>query len=62
LIKHQIIDTQKIDHKRLMRLEMTMGMGMMSGGNAFSINGKAMDINRIDEVVKALIEAKENKK
>jgi FtsP/CotA-like multicopper oxidase with cupredoxin domain len=26
---------------------------MMFGGNAFSINGKTMDINRIDEVVKA---------
>jgi FtsP/CotA-like multicopper oxidase with cupredoxin domain len=30
-----------------------MGPRMMFGGNAFSINGKTMDINRIDEVVKA---------
>jgi len=32
-------------------MEMRMG-GMMMGGGAFSINGKTMDINRIDETVR----------
>ncbi len=36
------------------RLVLQMGMGgmMMGGGEPFSINGKAMDMNRIDEVVR----------
>ena len=39
---------------RQFKLNMAMGMGMMRGnrGGAMTINGKSMDINRIDEVVK----------
>lgn len=38
---------------RVFNLEMQMGMGMMSGGgNSHSINGKVMEMTRIDEVVK----------
>ena len=38
---------------RVFNLEMQMGMGMMSGdANSHSINGKVMDMGRIDEVVK----------
>lgn len=33
-------------------LDLGMGMGMMGGGNNMTINGKSMDMNRIDEVVK----------
>ena len=37
---------------RVFNLEMRMGMGaMMGGGNSHSINGKVMDMARIDEVV-----------
>ncbi|MCK4862138.1 MAG: multicopper oxidase domain-containing protein [Rhodobacteraceae bacterium] len=37
---------------RVFDLEMQMGMGRMSGGgNSHSINGKVMDMKRIDEVV-----------
>lgn len=43
---------KKITQKRYFDLQMKMGPMMMLG-NAFSINGKTMNINRIDEVVKA---------
>jgi hypothetical protein len=36
--------------QRRLVLQMQMGPRMMLGGNAFSINGKTMDVNRIDEV------------
>ncbi|SMM99675.1 Multicopper oxidase [uncultured Candidatus Thioglobus sp.] len=51
LITHTKIP-QKSVKKRSFELQMKMGMMRMLG-NAFSINGKAMDINRIDEIVKA---------
>ncbi len=31
---------------------MGMGMGMMMGGGAMTINGRSMDMNRIDETVR----------
>lgn len=51
LVSHQQIN-KEITQKRYFDLQMKMGP-MMMFGNAFSINGKAMNINRIDEVVKA---------
>jgi bilirubin oxidase len=54
LTTHNNPNMTQISRKRVMQLEMKMGMGMMmGGGNAFSINGKSMNIKRIDEVVKA---------
>jgi bilirubin oxidase len=52
LVEHQLIDKNKVDKVRQMNLQMKMGP-MAMFGNAFSINGKAMDKNRIDEVVQA---------
>jgi len=47
------IDPAKAMRTRRLRLEMGgMGFRMMFGGGAFTINGKAMDRNRIDTVVK----------
>lgn len=52
LVKHKTFS--QINQKRRFSLQMKMGPQMMSGGkNAFSINGKTMDMNRIDEVIKA---------
>jgi bilirubin oxidase len=52
LVKHKKIS--QIDNKRNFNLQMKMGPQMMSGGNdTFSINDKTMDMNRIDEIVKA---------
>lgn len=46
-------DPSKAVKTRQFVLEMGMGMGMMmSRGGAMTINGRSMDINRIDEVVK----------
>ncbi|WP_201339418.1 multicopper oxidase domain-containing protein [Isorropodon fossajaponicum symbiont] len=42
-----------MSNERLMTLQMRIGPMMMFGGDVFSINGKTMDMNRIDEVVKA---------
>ncbi len=58
LIKHDIPSTQSISNKRVFKLQMEMGPQLMfaalSGSHdLFKINGKSMDINRIDEVVKA---------
>lgn len=33
-------------------LDMGMGMGMMGGGGGFTINGKSMDMKRIDETIR----------
>ena len=33
-------------------LDMGMGMGMMGGGGGFTINGKSMDMQRIDETIR----------
>ena len=56
LVSHQKTD-KKVNKKRYFELQMKMGMKvmvmMMFGNKVFRINGKAMDINRIDEVVKA---------
>lgn len=51
LVVHQKADLQQISQKRYLELQMQMGPMMAGGG--FSINGKSMDMNRIDEVVKA---------
>lgn len=51
LVSHKKIK-QKIIRERYFELQMKMGP-MMMFGNAFSINGKVMDISRIDEIVKA---------
>ncbi len=53
LVTHDSPSMEQVSRQRLMRLEIKMGMGMMSGGDVFSINGKSMNANRIDEVVKA---------
>ncbi|MGH1479284.1 MAG: multicopper oxidase domain-containing protein [Geminicoccales bacterium] len=37
---------------RTFSLDMGMGMGMMMGGGAMTINGRSMDMNRIDETVR----------
>lgn len=52
LVKHNNPKKSQVVKERKMVLQMKMGpMAMM--GNPFTINGKAMDFNRIDEVVKA---------
>ena len=51
LVTHPEVE-QKPIKERYFELQMKMGP-MMMFGNAFSINDKAMDINRIDETVKA---------
>ena len=33
-------------------LDMGMGMGMMGGGGGFTINGKSMELKRIDETIR----------
>ncbi len=53
LVKHDNPKPSEVVKERKMVLEMKMGPMMMFGGNPFSINGKAMEIDRIDEVVKA---------
>lgn len=53
LVKHDNPKPSEVVKERKMILAMKMGPMMMFGGNPFSINGKAMDINRIDEVIKA---------
>jgi blue copper oxidase len=53
LTTHQLIPMSAVSNERLMTLQMRMGPMMMFGGDVFSINGKTMDMNRIDEVVKA---------
>ncbi|MBE8189581.1 MAG: multicopper oxidase domain-containing protein [Candidatus Thioglobus sp.] len=52
LVKHKSIDASKASRTRAMKLQMKMGP-MMMFGDAFSINGKSMNIKRIDEVVSA---------
>lgn len=51
LVDHKKI-SQKIIKERYFQLQMKMGPMMMLG-NAFSINNKVMDVNRIDEIIKA---------
>jgi bilirubin oxidase len=53
LVKHQILDIDKVSRTRFMALQMKMGPMAMMSGDAFSINEKTMDMHRIDEVVKA---------
>ncbi len=53
LTTHQLIPMSAVSNERLITLQMRMGPMMMFGGDVFSINGKTMDMNRIDEVVKA---------
>ncbi|CAC9495384.1 Multicopper oxidase [uncultured Gammaproteobacteria bacterium] len=53
LVKHNNPQQSAVSKQRRLVLQMQMGPRMMLGGNAFSINGKTMDVNRIDEVVKA---------
>ena len=45
-------DASQATNTRRFALEMGMGPGMMMGRGGFTINGKAMDMTRIDEVVK----------
>jgi bilirubin oxidase len=55
LITHPVWDPKDSLGVRNIVLQMRMGMGMMSGGNdhdTFLINGKSMDINRIDAIAK----------
>jgi len=51
LVVHQKTDMQ-VSQKRHLKLQAQMGPAMMSG-RGLSINGKRMDMNRIDEIVKA---------
>ena len=58
LVKHDNPSVRSISNKRVFKLQMQMGpqlmMGAMSGStDLLKINGKSMNINRIDEVVKA---------
>ena len=53
LVQHNNPEQSAVSKQRKLILQMKMGPSMMFGGDAFSINGKTMDINRIDEVVKA---------
>ncbi len=58
LIEHKALSIDSISRKRKFKLQMRMGpqlmFGAMSGStDLLKINGKSMDINRIDEVVKA---------
>ncbi|SFV67200.1 Multicopper oxidase [hydrothermal vent metagenome] len=53
LVKHNNPQKLAVSKQRRLVLQMQMGPKMMFGGDAFSINGKTMDIDRIDEVVKA---------
>ncbi|WP_428095890.1 multicopper oxidase family protein [Candidatus Thioglobus sp.] len=53
LSKHDNPQQSEVTRQRKLVLQMQMEPRMMFGGDAFSINGKTMDINRIDEVVKA---------
>jgi len=55
-IPTQLIQLPKLNPSKAVRtrrfvMQMSMG-GMMMGGGAFSINGKTMDMNRIDEKVR----------
>ena len=52
LVKHPEISKENAN-RRNFELQMTMGPQAMMGGNVFRINNKAMDMERIDEVVKA---------
>lgn len=55
LTKLQILREADAVRTRRFTLQMRMGPGMMmggGGGNAFAINGKSMDPNRIDETIK----------
>lgn len=58
LVKHNMPSIQSVIKKRVFKLRMQMGPQLMMGAMAGSkdllqINGKSMNINRIDEVVKA---------
>ncbi|CAC9436463.1 Multicopper oxidase [uncultured Gammaproteobacteria bacterium] len=53
LVNHNNPQQSAVSKQRKLVLQMQMGPRMMFGGNAFSINSKTMNINRIDEVVKA---------
>ncbi|WXT99514.1 MAG: Multicopper oxidase mco [Catillopecten margaritatus gill symbiont] len=53
LVQHDNPKASDVVKERKMVLEMKMGPMRMFGGDPFSINGKTMDVNRIDEVVKA---------
>ncbi|SMN16655.1 Multicopper oxidase [uncultured Candidatus Thioglobus sp.] len=58
LVEHKALSVDSISRKRKFKLQMRMGpqlmFGAMSGSiDLLKINGKSMDINRIDEVVKA---------
>lgn len=55
LIKHSVWNPKDSVGVRNIVLQMRMGMGMMSRGNGddnFFINGKSMDMNRIDAIAK----------
>jgi bilirubin oxidase len=58
LVKHNRLSMQSISNKRVFKLQMKMGPMLMLGAlsnshDLLKINGKSMDINRVDEVVKA---------
>ena len=58
LVAHKPISMSHVVRKRQMKLQMNMGpmlmLGALSGSHdLLKINGRSMDINRIDEVVKA---------
>jgi len=55
LIKHPVWNPKDAVGVRNIVLQMKMGMGMMGGGNGednFFINGKSMDMHRIDAIAK----------
>jgi len=52
LIKHQEISRENLT-KRYFKLQMAMGPQAMMAGDVFKINDRVMDMERIDEVVKA---------
>ena len=55
LVKRPLLDPRTAAVKRRFVLQMRMGPGMMMGGGnteRFAINGKSMDMNRIDETIK----------
>jgi len=58
LVPHDPLTIANVSRKRIMKLQMNMGpmlmLGALSGSHdLLKINGKSMDINRIDEVVQA---------
>jgi len=54
ILPETLVDLQTPDPTGSVRTRVfSLGMGMMMGGGVMTVNGRPMDINRIDEVVKA---------